>query len=155
MNPDSPKKTASLSRWIIPASVVLFFVGARQLHPGGILGLIGDALTEPSSNSKTEQLRDSLLRSLIPIGASAICMETFSENADIEAAAVAYNARNESEMKSLVAKIEALGGMSKDEKHLLDRKAYRAARELLNMGHGANENCKALPDRINAGEFDL
>ncbi len=155
MNATPPKKATPLLRWIVPALVVVVFVGARQLHPGGIWGIARDAFSEKSSNPRTEQLREKLLKSLLPIGASAMCMKRFGENPDIAAAAAAYNARNDIAMKNLIAEIEALGGLAASEKDLLDRKAYRAAAELLDDGQGARENCKTLSDRINAHEFDL
>ncbi len=40
MDPETPKKASSFWRWVVPAIVVLFFVGARQMHPGGIQGLV-------------------------------------------------------------------------------------------------------------------
>ena len=144
-----------LSRWIIPVVVVAIFFGARQLYPGGLWGLAHDVFTEASASPKTEQLRERLVRSLLPIGASALCAKSFGKTAEMSAAVVAFNARNESAMKALVAEIEALGGLSKSEKELVDRTAYREAKKFVDGDKGAHENCQALSARINAGEFDL
>lgn len=118
------------------------------------LGIWGH-VTKRSSNPQMDRLQERLLKSLVPIGAAAICIETFGETPDIMAAATAYNTRNEGAMRSLLAEIDALGGLSSEEKDLLDRKGDKAAKEFLDEGPGARENCKRLPERISAREFDL
>jgi hypothetical protein len=155
MNIDKPKKNkSSWLGWMIFAFVVVVFVGARQLHPGGIRGLIGDFVTESSSNQEVKRLRDKMLASLVQIGAAAICLKEYGENAGLKDAVIKYNDRNQAMMHQLVASIQTTGGMSESEKGLLDRQAYREARRLIDQGHNAKQTCSGLADRINSGEFD-
>jgi hypothetical protein len=139
---------ATGSDWVVLSLIVGVLVGVSAL---GIWGNV----TKRSSNPQMDRLQERLLKSLVPIGAAAICIETFGETPDIMAAATAYNTRNEGAMRSLLAEIDALGGLSSEEKDLLDRKGDKAAKEFLDEGPGARENCNALPARINAHEFDL
>jgi hypothetical protein len=129
-------------------------VGAFLLHHA-LIAVLPVMPSQESSSSKAEQVRQKLLKSLLPIGAAAMCMKRFGERSDITAATAAYNARNGEAMKNLVAEIQANGGLSGAEKELIDRHAYRAATEFLDQGEGARATCEALPARINAREFDL
>lgn len=151
------KKSLRLGRiWVVVIVInVVVFVGARQLHPGGIRGLIGDFATKSSSSPEIKALSDRMLASLVPIGAAAICLKEQGENAGLMDAAIKYNSRNEVAMQELVSEIEAAGGMSPDEKDLIDREAYRAAHDLLNRGSGAEQGCSNLAVRISSGEFDI
>lgn len=156
MSTDKPKKSkSSLLGWVTFALVVIVFVGARQLHPGGIRGLIGDFFTESSANSEIKMLRDMMQASLVPIGAAAICLKEHGENAELKDSVIDYNNRNKVMMEKLIALIKAAGGMTKSEKDLLDRQAYREARSLVNHDHDAAKTCKSLASRINSGEFDI
>ncbi len=156
MSTEEHKRKKSLRLgWVPVVLVVIVFVGARQLHPGGIRGLIGDFATKSSSNSEVKALSDRMLASLVPIGAAAICLKKHGENADLMDAAVKYNNRNEVAMQEPASEIEAAGGMSHDEKDLLDREGYRSARSLLGKGLGAEQGCSNLAVRINSGESDL
>jgi hypothetical protein len=88
MGTDTPKKNkSSLFRWMIVAVMVVVFVGARQLHPGGIRRLIGDFITESSSNPEVKEFRDKILDSLVPVGAAAICSKEHGENKELSDAA--------------------------------------------------------------------
>ena len=156
MSNDKPKKNkSSLLGWTTFALVVVVFVGARQLHPGGIWGFIRDFVIESSSNTEVKELRDKMLASLVPVGAAAICLKEQGENAELKDAAINYNNRNQASMQKLVALIEAAGGMSKSEKDFLDRQAYREARGFVDQGRSAEHICNGLANRINSGEFDL
>lgn len=158
MNTEAHKSKKSLRLgWILVVLVLnaIVFVGARQLHPGGIRGLIGDFITRSSASPEIKALSDRMLASLVPIGAAAICVKEYGEHVDLMDAAVKYNNRNEVAMQELVSETEAAGGMSHDEKDLLDREAYRAARSLIGRGPNAEQVCGNLAVRINSGEFDL
>ncbi|MDH5652877.1 MAG: hypothetical protein OEZ39_13555 [Gammaproteobacteria bacterium] len=151
---DEAKKKGFFSRgWVIFVIVVAIFVGARLIHPGGIRGIVGDFIIESNSNPKTQVLRDKMLKSVIPIGAAALCMKKHGEIPGLENAMIKYNKRNESKMKRLISDIEALGGLSKSEKDLLDRMAYRKAEEFI--GLDSRQRCLVLPNRFNSGEFDI
>src|SRR3972149_1911255 len=96
MSADKPKKIkSSLLGWTTFALVVVVFVGARQLHPGGIWGFIRDFVIESSSNTEVKELRDKMLASLVPVGAAAICLKEQGENAELKDAAINYNNRNQ------------------------------------------------------------
>ena len=156
MSADKPKKIKSSSLgWITFALVVVVFVGARQLHPGGIRGLIGNFVTESSSNTEVKALRVKMLASLVPIGAAAICLKEHGGNAELKDSVISYNNRNKAMMQKLVASIEAAGGMTKSEKDLLDRQAYQEARSLVYHGQNTGHTCNGLAGRINSGEFDI
>ena len=84
-----------------------------------------------------------------------ICLNEHGNEASLRSALKSYNRRNESSMKRLVASIEAAGGMSRSEKDLVDRKAFREARSFLGQGGALERTCIDLAQRFNSGEFDL
>lgn len=151
----SSKKKSSALGWVTIGLVILVFVGARQIHPGGILGLLGDFFTEASSSSEIQALHDKFLIALRPMGAGAICIKEHGDDGRLRGALESYNSRNQAAMKKLVASIEATGGMSKSEKDLLDRQAFREARSFVGQGADMERICSGLSDRFNSGEFDL
>lgn len=152
-NPD--KRKFSPFVWITIGIVVLVFVGARQIHPGGIRGLLGDFMTSAQTSSEVEALHDEMLTALKPIGAAALCLKEHSDDPSLRKAIENYNRRNDVAMKDLVASIEAAGGMSRSEKDLLDRQAFREARSFVGKGSEMAFVCDSLARRINSGEFDL
>lgn len=89
------------------------------------------------------------------MGAAAICIEEVGENAELRESLASFAKRNEVMMKELVAAIEAEGGMSRREKDLVDRQAYREARRFLDQAGDMSGTCSGLAKRFNAGEFDL
>ncbi|MDD2933591.1 MAG: hypothetical protein PHO76_06855 [Methylotenera sp.] len=149
------KKKPSPFRWAIVVIVVLVFVGARQLHPGGIRGLLEDSITSTQTKPEVQTLRDKMLITLKPIGAALLCLKESSDSAELRNAVQNYNHRNDLAMKELVASIKAAGGMSKSEKDLLDRQATREARNFVDKGSEMNHICSGLAERFNSGEFDL
>jgi hypothetical protein len=151
----SAKKKSPVLGWVAFGLVALVFVGARQLHPGGIRGLLGDFITHEQSNPEIQVLHDTMLVSLKPMGAAAICLKEHSDDANLKNALERYNSRNEGAMIKLIASIEAAGGMSKSEKDLLDRQAFREARSFVGQGVNMESTCGGLAERFNSGEFDL
>ncbi|MDH5433593.1 MAG: hypothetical protein OEY19_06575 [Gammaproteobacteria bacterium] len=151
---DETKKKGFFSRgWVTFVIIVTIFVGARLIHPGGIKGIITDFFIESNSNSKTQELRDEMLESFIPIGAAMLCMKKHGKITGLENAIIEYNNRNESEMKRLISDIEALGGLSKSEKDLLDRMVYSKAEKMI--GLDSRKFCLTLAKRFDSGEFDI
>lgn len=151
----SDRKNSKFLGWLSFVLVVVTFVGARQLHSGGIRGIVGDFIKESSSNQEIKELRDKMLASLVPVGAAAICLKEHGENVELREAVIAYNNRSRATMEKLVASVKAAGGMSRSEKDLLDRQAYQAARRLVEQDGDPVYTCKGLATRINSGEFDL
>ena len=149
----SNEKKSSPFGWL--TIVIFVFVGARQLHSGGIRGLMEDFFTEKSSKPEIHALRDKILATLRPMGVGLICFKEHGKDAGLRSALESYNKRNQEAMKKLVASIEARGGMSKSEKDLLDRQAYREARSLTGRGLDMDRTCNGLGERFNSGEFDL
>lgn len=145
-----PKK--GIYMCVIMAVIAMIFIGARQLHPGGIRWLISDFITNSSSNTEVKIFREKILNYLIPIGASAICMKEHGENTELTGAVMNYAERNEAPLKKLIDLAKAAGGMSKSEKDLLDRQAYSESRRFIDQNINA---CSVLAARINSGEFDL
>lgn len=156
MNNDKPiQKKKPLLGWVIFVIMVVVFVGARQLHPGGIWGIIRDFAIESTSSREIKGLRDKMLKFFIPIGAAAICLKEYGENEELRSAIINYNNRNEARIQKLDFLIKAEGGMRNSEKDLLDRNAYQNARLLVGHGQSAESTCYQLARRINSKEFDL
>lgn len=156
MSAEKPaKKKSSPLGWVTIGLVVLVFVGARQLHPGGIRGLLGDFITGAQSSPEIQALHNKMLVALRPMGAGAICLKEHSDDVNLKNALESYNSRNQAAMKKLIASIEAAGGMSKSEKDLLDRQAFREARSFVGQGADMERTCRGLAERFKSGEFDL
>ena len=149
------KKKSKLIGWLTVGIVVLVFVGARQFHPGGIRGLLGDSITSAQTNPEIQAFHNRMLEALKPIGAGALCLKEHRDDADLRNAIQNYNLRNEVAMKELVSSIEAAGGMSRSEKDLLDRQAFREARSFVGKASEMKRVCNNLAKRLNSGEFDL
>ncbi len=155
MNARAPsKKKSALFGWIVLGLVIFVFVGARQLHPGGIRGLLTDFNTEASSSDEVRAFHTKMLNALRPMGAGALCLQEY-DDAELRGALEDYNNRNQAAMRNLINSIEAAGGLSKSEKDLLDRQALREAHSFLGQGSDIERTCKGLAVRFNSGEFDL
>lgn len=135
--------------------VAVIFVGARQIHSGGIWGIIGDSVTEASTDPDTAPVRARMLKGIFPVTAAAICFDQYGEMAGLKDAVVGFNTRHEDAMQRDVAAIEALGGMSNNEKDMLKRQAYVRAEDLLGQGAEVERACSSLIARLNSGEFDF
>lgn len=155
MSKNPVRKRSSALGWAAIGLVILVFVGARQLHPGGIRGLLGDFITGASSTAEIQALHDKMLIALRPMGAAAICLKERGDDAKLRGALESYNNRNQAAMRRLVASVEAAGGMSKSEKDLLNRQASREAHSFVGQGADMERTCSALAVRFNSGEFDL
>ncbi|WP_041281958.1 hypothetical protein [Desulfohalobium retbaense] len=149
----APKKSSPFM-WIAIGIVALIFVGARQIHPRGVRGLLGDLIVSAQSSPEIEAIHDKMLTALKPIGAAALCLK-HSDDPGIHKAVEKYNRRNSAELKKLVNTIKAEGGMSQSEKDLLDRQAMQEARKFIDKGSKRDTVCDNLEFRLNSGEFDL
>lgn len=103
-------------------------MGARQLHPGELFGLVGDFFTQSTSSTEVQAAQKKMLIVLRPMGAGAICLKDRGDDSTLRSALERNNVRNQAAMKEMIASIEAAGGMSKSEKDFLDRRAYSEAR---------------------------
>lgn len=141
--------------WAIIGLVVLVFVGAQQIHPAGLYGLIRDFSIGLSTSSEVKEPRDRMLASLIPMGAAAICLKEYGDSVELRSAVADYSHRNQVGMQKLINEIEVAGGMSRAEKDLLDREAYREVYRFVGEGTTAKRTCFDLVDRLNSAEFDI
>lgn len=148
-------KKYSLPGWAIIGLVVLVFVGAQQIHPAGLYGLIRDFSIGLLTSAKVKEPRNRMLASLIPMGAATICLKDYGDSDDLRRAVTDFSLRNQAEMKKLINEIEVAGGMSRAEKDLLDREAYQEVYRFLGEGNAARRTCFDLVGRLNSGEFDL
>lgn len=156
MSVDKPKAgKGRILGWVVTGLVILVFVGARQIHPNGLFGLIGDLFTEASTSAAVKEPRDRMLEALVPLGAAAICLKEYGESAELRSAVESHLRRNKEEVQKLTTRVEDAGGMSRAEKDLLDREGYQAAVRFVGQGSAAETTCAGLADRFNAGEFDL
>jgi hypothetical protein len=153
---DKPKVNKhSLPGWAITGLVILVFVGAQQIHPAGLYGLIRDFAIGLSTSSKVKEPRDRMLASLIPMGAAAICLKDYGDSVELRRAVADYSLRNHTGMQKLINEIKVAGGMSRAEKDLIDREAYQESYRFVGEGTTAKSTCFDLVGRLNSGEFDI
>lgn len=156
MSADKPKaKKLSFPGWAIIGLIVLIFVGAQQIHPAGLFGLVRDFTIGLSTSSKVKEPRDRMLATLIPMGAATICLKDYGESVELRRAVTSYSLRNHTGMQKLINEIKVAGGMSRAEKDLLDREAYQESYRFLGEGTTAKNTCFELVGRLNSGEFDI
>jgi hypothetical protein len=151
----SSREASSKEGWILTIVIAAIWGGSTLVYPGGLLPFVRDSLIEAFSNSETSELREQMSMLLTPVFASLTCVQTFDNHSDLKKAVYAYNSRNEQRGKELADEIEALGGMTKGEKQLVQRKASRSAKDLLGERNDMWDSCEMLSVRLNQGEFDL
>jgi hypothetical protein len=149
------EKKSFPTAWIIPSVFLFILVGAQQIRPGGISGMLRDLAIRSTASQEMRTLQDEMVFALVPMGAAAFCAKEHDNSPDLREAVYNYNLRNEAAMKDFVDSIKAAGNLSQAEKKFIDRRAYREAREFVGQGQAMVSICGSLPKRFNMGEFDL
>lgn len=140
--------------WIPIVVVAVIFIGARMLHPEGVRGIISDATAEVTSNQEQGD-RQEMMRYLTTLGAAAMCIKNHGDNEMLSNAVKDYNSRNSNAANELVQRIKESGGMSRAEKDLVDRQAYREAVKLYNDVRNSGRPHSELARRIESRMYDI
>lgn len=154
MDTDSGRKFSPVTNWAVIGIFLVLSVGAQHFFPGTVYGIVRDTLIRNAMSPGIEILEKEMLTYLLPIGATAICLNEYGENATLSAATESYIARAKLAADKLVIKVASAGGMSARQKDLINREAYWQAEKFVGKGPSARQLCVTLASRIRAGEFD-
>jgi hypothetical protein len=88
-------------------------------------------------------------------GIAAYCNKYVEPNEDLLSAAAAWNSRHKAELNKVVRTLEWTGGLSRDEKALLDKMSIAMLRREIDGQKDKAEYCRNIQKAMNQGMFDL
>lgn len=107
----------------------------------------------------TDVIRDSAMRmlgaSLLVPGIAAYCEEHVERNPGLLEAAKKWNGRNAAIMHQTVKAIKLTGGVSKEEKVLLDSLAFKLTKQFVDSDGNQKQVCRNFLFSIENGSLDL
>jgi hypothetical protein len=88
-------------------------------------------------------------------GIAAYCNKYVEPNEQLLAAAVAWNKRHEAELKQTVRAIEWAGGLTQEEKNLIDGMAFSLLKKKVETQSDKAECCQFVAQSLASGTLDL
>lgn len=125
----------------------------------GSAALLTSSLPLPAGAQDTRVVRDAGIRmmgaSLFVPGIAAYCDESVASNKPLLKAAGDWNVRNKRLMEQTVAALHLSGALSREEKDLLDRVAYKLVKETVERESNRMQFCTNVTNVVDSGALDL
>jgi hypothetical protein len=130
--------------WVAGVFLVLFFVSA----------IYSSAKAQDKQAVRDDAMLLMGMGTWVP-GVAAYCNRYVEPNEALLSAAAAWNGRHQAELKQIVRALEWTGGLSKDQKALLDKMSISMLRREIDGQKDKAEYCRNVQQSTDQGKLDL
>lgn len=141
--------------WFIVGLIVIILVGARQIHPGGVKGLVTDTYTRLTIEAEVAERIPRMREYLATLGLGAMCLNNNKKDPTLLTAMKHFAKRHDTMMNNIIVDVKNAGGMTQEQKDLINRTALYEAQDILESSVNMRTTREGLAERLNQGEFDL